>query len=276
MVVTVAEADADVVAGLLWAAGAAGVEERAADDGRRVELRAGVRRDQVDHVLAGLRPSDEPDLEAIGDESYLDRWREHAQPWRGGRRLVVVPAWQEPPAWVAANDVVLSIDPGRAFGSGAHPTTRMCLAEVERLIDGSGPAGRLVVADVGCGSGVLAVAAARLGADRVVAIDIDPEAVRVTEENAARNAVAGLVSSSPTPVAALGVRTFDLVIANIAAATLVELALSLARVAKGDAPLVLSGVLEGQVESVRVAFAAQGRKVVATVADDDWRTLVVR
>ena len=111
---------------------------------------------------------------------------------------MVVPSWQEPPAWAGPDDLVLAVDPGRAFGSGAHPTTRMCLAELERVVE---PAS--AVADVGCGSGVLAVAAARLGAALVVAVDIDDEAVRATVENAVRNDVAGVVIASDIPAAEL-------------------------------------------------------------------------
>jgi ribosomal protein L11 methyltransferase len=184
---------------------------------------------------------------------------------------VVVPAWLETPSWVGPEDVVLAIDPGRAFGSGAHPTTRMCLAELERLVEPES-----AVADIGCGSGVLAVAAAAQGAALVVAVDIDPEAVRATAENAARNQVGGRICCSDTEAGDLEPGAYDVVVANIAAGTLVALAPALVRALADDGTLVVSGVLECQAASVLEAFESEGLGLVGTVADDDWRTLLVR
>ena len=271
VVARVSPDDADVVSGLLWAAGVAGVEERRGSDQAVIDLRAGVPSELVDGVVSAVRHRAEVTVEPVQGDECLDRWREFARPWRAGSRYVVVPAWLEPPAWVGADDVVLSIDPGRAFGSGAHPTTRMCLAELERLVEPEA-----AVADVGCGSGVLAVAAAAQGAAVVVAVDIDAEAVRATADNAVRNAVSDRICSSDTPVAELEPGAYDVVVANIAAGTLVELAPALVRALATDGTLVFSGVLECQVGSVLDAFEAEGLALVGTVADDDWRTLLVR
>jgi ribosomal protein L11 methyltransferase len=147
----------------------------------------------------------------------------------------------------------------------------MCLAELERLVEPDS-----AVADIGSGSGVLAVAAARLGAALVVAVDIDPEAVRATAENAERNGVSGRVTTSDTPADRLEARAYDLVVANIAAGTLAELAPALARAVADDGTLVVSGVLDEQVDAVLAAFEAEGLGLAGTVADDDWRTLLVR
>ena len=271
VVTRVAPDDADVVSGLLWDAGVAGVEERRSPDRELVELRAGVPSELVDLVTTALVGRCEVVVEPILGDEDLDRWREFARPWRAGGRFVVVPAWQEAPAWVGSDDVVLSIDPGRAFGSGAHPTTRMCLAELERLIEPES-----AVADVGCGSGVLAVAAAVQGAALVAAVDIDPEAVRATAENAERNGVPGIVAPSGTPAWELEAGAYDLVVANIAAGTLVELAPALVRAVADDGIVVVSGILGCQVEPVLVAFQAHGFVLGGTVADEDWRTLLLR
>jgi len=263
--------DADLVSGLLWGAGVAGVEERPCPGDDLVELRAGVPVEQAPAATDAVSGLAAVVVEPVDGDADLDRWREFARPWRAGGRFVVVPAWQRAPSWVGADDVVLSIDPGRAFGSGAHPTTRMCLSELERLVEP-----QAAVADIGCGSGVLAVAAAVQGAALVAAIDIDPEAVRATAENAARNGVAGIVAPSETRVSELEPGAYDLVVANIAASTLVELAPALVRAVADDGTLIVSGILEGQVPAVLAAFEGRGFELGGTVADDDWRTLLVR
>lgn len=263
--------DADLVSGLLWDAGVAGVEERPCPGEELVELRAGVPADMAAGVATTLAGRAEVRVEPVDGDDDLDRWREFARPWRAGGRLVVVPAWQEPPNWVGADDVVLSIDPGRAFGSGAHPTTRMCLAELDRLVEPES-----AVADVGSGSGVLAVAAAVQGAALVAAIDVDPEAVRATAENAERNGVSAVVAPSTTPASELEAGAYDLVVANIASGTLVELAPALVRAVADDGTVIVSGILEEQVPAVLAAFEVEGFVLGATVVDDDWRTLLVR
>ena len=222
--------DADLVSGLLWGAGVAGVEERPCPGDDLVELRAGV---PVEQAAGRHRRVERPGR-------GRGRCRSTATPTSTGgvsspgRGAPVAASWScrrgsEAPSWVGADDVVLSIDPGRAFGSGAHPTTRMCLSELERLVEPEA-----AVADVGCGSGVLAVAAAVQGAALVAAVDIDPEAVRATAENAARNGVAGIVAPSGTPASELEPGAYDLVVANIAAGTLVELAPALVRAVADD------------------------------------------
>jgi ribosomal protein L11 methyltransferase len=273
VVVRVGADDADLVSGLFWDAGVAGVEERPTDDAEVIELRAGVPAGLVDSVVTAVSSPTVGTVvvvEPVADDG-LDCWREFARPWRAGSRIVVVPSWQEPPSWTGPDDIVLSIDPGRAFGSGAHPTTRMCLAELERLVEPDS-----AVADIGSGSGVLAVAAARLGAALVVAVDIDPEAVRATAENADRNGVRGVVTTSDTPAEQLEAGAYDLVVANIAAGTLAQLAPALVRVVADDGTIVVSGVLDEQVGPVLAAFEAEGLGLAGTVADDDWRTLLVR
>jgi ribosomal protein L11 methyltransferase len=269
VVVRVDPADVDLVSGLLWDAGVAGVEERTV--GAEAELRAGVDAQQADVVAAAVDGRGRTSVEVVSCEDDLECWRQYARSWRAGSRLVVVPSWQDPPPWVGVDDVVLRIDPGRAFGSGAHATTRMCLAELERLVEPSA-----AVADVGCGSGVLAVAAARLGAAVAVAVDVDPEAVRATGENAARNGVLEQVEASATAVGDLEDHAYDVVVANIGRGTLVQMAGDLARAAADGGTLLLSGVLEGQVADVLAAFAAVGFSLAGTVADDEWRTLVLR
>jgi ribosomal protein L11 methyltransferase len=196
--------------------------------------------------------------ERTGEDAWLDAWRAYARVVRAGR-LVVVPAWIDPPS-IEPGDVHIDIDPGRVFGHGGHPTTRLILEELDRRIVGGES-----VLDVGCGSGVLAIAAAKLGASRVIGIDIDPDAVVVTHENAARNDVE--VAAFTTPLAEVD-ETFDIVVANIGADVLIELAPQLE--ARGKL-LVLSGLLVDRVDDVAAAYA--GTATVSTL--EGWAALTV-
>jgi ribosomal protein L11 methyltransferase len=255
----------------LWDAGVAGIEERVGSAGAepgQVVLLAGAPRSCTDRVLAAVDGRWVAEVSAVEGDEWLDEWRRWARPWRAGGRLVVVPEWLDLPAWLGAEDLVVRLDPGRAFGSGSHATTRLCLAELEHRVT---PGDRVL--DVGSGSGVLAVAAAHLGAAEVEAVDIDEAAVRATAANAVLNAVEGVVRVSCTPVEqAEGGR--DLVVANIGVATLVGLAPHLVRAVRPGGALVLSGVLACQTDDVGSAVVAEGAALAGTAADGDWRALV--
>jgi len=188
-------------------------------------------------------------IAAIADEDWGEAWKRGLGALSVGR-VHVRPSWVEAPAPAGAAEVVL--DPGMAFGTGTHPTTALCLAALSELVTGR-PG--LSVLDVGTGSGLLAIAARKLGAGRTVGVDNDPVAVRVARENAERNGVD--VALSVTPAGDVP-GTFDLVLANILANTLVELAPALeARLAPGGVVL-LSGILAPQAEEVRAAYLARG------------------
>jgi ribosomal protein L11 methyltransferase len=269
--VVVPAPDAEAAVAVLWSAGVAGIEERPGGDAPTGErhLLAGVEGAAVDAVLDALGARWEVEVLPVAGDEWLDEWRRWARPWRAGRRFVVVPSWQEPPPWAGDDDVVLAIDPGRAFGSGAHATTRLCLAVLE---DRVAPGARVV--DVGCGSGVLAVAAARSGAAHVEAVDVDPEAVRVTAVNAARNGVADRVRASSSGVDEL-TATADVVVANIGASVLVALAPALVRATAQGGSLVLSGLLSDQLGGVATAFAAAGAAPVDDGVEGEWHVLVL-
>jgi ribosomal protein L11 methyltransferase len=251
--VTVAAAEVDDVSGRLWLAGAGAIAEATAGDS--VELIAGFA-DPTQADLAAAMVGGR--VEAVDGDAWLDAWRSYARVVRAGR-LVVVPAWIDPPS-IVPGDIHVDIDPGRVFGHGGHPTTRLVLEELDRRV-----AGGEHVLDVGCGSGVLGIAAAKLGAARVLGIDIDPDAVTVTKDNAERNRVP--VDASTTPLAEISER-FDIVVANIGADVLIELAPALT--ARG-AVLVLSGLLVDRVDDVASAYA--GTKAVSTL--EGWAALTV-
>lgn len=239
----------DEVSGRLWLLGADAVAE---EPGKLVAGFA----DRADAERAAAAVGGE--VLDVAPGVWLDAWREFAAPARVGR-LVVVPSWIEPPP-PRPGDLVLPIDPGRVFGHGGHPSTRLLLEALDRSITGGES-----VLDVGTGSGVLAVAAARLGAGRVVGIDIDPQCVSVAAANAAANGVT--VEVSATPLAEVA-GTYDVVLANIGADVLVELAPHLQ--AKGRR-LLLSGLLADRVEEVAAAYAG-----TATATElDGWAALAI-
>jgi ribosomal protein L11 methyltransferase len=187
-------------------------------------------------------------LEVDGD-AYLDAWRAWARPVRAGARFVLVPSWLTGDAsMVAPDDLTIVLDPGRAFGSGSHPSTRLVLALMEDLVRPGA-----TVLDVGTGSGVLAVGACLLGAASVVAIDVDPVAVTATTGNAEANGVADRIAVATTPVAEVP-GAFDLVVANIGAAVLRGLAPELVARVRPGGRLLLAGLLAAQADDVAVSF----------------------
>lgn len=220
----------------------------------------------------GLGLTAAPPVAAIPVEpGWRDGWRAWFKASRVTERVVIRPSWEP---WIPApEDRVLDLDPGTAFGTGGHATTRLCLAEADRLIGRGDPVERVL--DVGTGSGILAIACARLGAHEVIAIDNDPEAVLVARENAARNAVDDLVRVSEAPLGSIG-GTFQLILANILAPTLLQLREALvARLAPGGR-IVLSGVLAEEGPAVRAGFEGAGLVFDRGGAEGEWVALTLQ
>ncbi|MFO1371872.1 MAG: 50S ribosomal protein L11 methyltransferase [Candidatus Competibacteraceae bacterium] len=184
-------------------------------------------------------------LTKLDDRDWVRAWMDNFHPMRFGQRLWVCPTHQTPPDPAA---VAIQLDPGLAFGTGTHPSTALCL----EWLDGTDLAGKTVL-DYGCGSGILAIAAAKLGAQRVWAVDIDPQALLASDDNADQNGVEDRIElARPTNLpAALAV---DILLANILAGVLVQLAPELSRRVKPGGRLVLSGILEQHAELVQAAF----------------------
>lgn len=220
--------------------------------------------------LGRLYPVPEPLLRELAEANWAEAWKEHFTPLGIGERFWVIPAWIDPatvPA--AAGGRVIRLDPGMAFGTGLHPTTQLCLAALEALVR---PGAALL--DVGTGSGILAIGAARLGAGRVVGVDIDPRALAIAAENAALNAVVLELWSGRLEDADAAL--FDLVVANILAGTIIEMApLLAARVRPGGA-LVVSGILAEQAAAVSAALVAAGLDPAGEAASGDWVAMTAR
>jgi ribosomal protein L11 methyltransferase len=235
--------------------------------------------ERLGHLQAfGLRPIGALQVRPVHEEDWADAWKQHFPVMRIGRRMVIRPTWREHIA--APGDIVLALDPGMAFGTGLHPTTRLCLAGVERWADQGLLAGATAL-DVGCGSGILAIAAGLLGARSVLGVDTDPIAIEATAENAARNDLGGVISarrgSLPVPEG-----PFDLVMANLIASLLVHLAADLAAALRpGDGRagsggrLLASGIFIDREPEVRRAFLAAGLRIVGREQETDWVALDV-
>ncbi|MBK5332973.1 MAG: 50S ribosomal protein L11 methyltransferase [Ilumatobacteraceae bacterium] len=241
--------DVELASDALWSLGVVAIEERAAAGG--VELWTSLGDDSDAVIAAASHRLAQWSWHFVEvDEAVADTWRAHAQPVWVEPDLVICPAWVPftPSSDVEPGVIVLRIEPGATFGLGDHPTTMLSMRAIRRAVR----AGSTVL-DVGCGSGVLAVGACVLGASHAVAIDIAPASVSITRANAATNGVADLVDVSTTPLAEID-RQFDIVVANILAPTLIELAHDLVRAVAPSGVLIVSGVLADRHEHVEAAL----------------------
>jgi ribosomal protein L11 methyltransferase len=221
------------------------------------------------HLQAfGLGPVGSLSVRGVDDAGWTDAWKRHYVPQRIGR-VVIVPSWM--PHEAAPEDALIVLDPGMAFGTGLHPTTRGCL----ELLHGVRPMPRRVL-DVGSGSGVLSLAALRLGAETAIALDTDPLAVDATRANAAANGLEGRIVASHGTLPEVATERFPLVLANLVAAVLVELAPRLAAHVSAGGWLLASGIIVGRAEEVVDALCAAGLALAERREDDDWVTLRLR
>lgn len=234
----------------------------------------GARRQQIAEGLWHLsliRPLPDPSYRTLEDEDWAEAWKAHYHPIPIGQRLLILPSWLPPPD---GQRLPLIMDPGMAFGTGTHPSTQLVLAVVEEHL---APGQRVV--DLGCGSGILSVAAARLGAGEILALDIDPLAVEVAQANLRRNQVENRARVAVGSLADLleDGRPADLVLANILAPVLqTMLDQGLAGTVRVGGLLVLSGVLDHQAEALASGAAGHGLDLVELRALADWRALVLK
>jgi ribosomal protein L11 methyltransferase len=239
--------------------------------------------------LGRLRPIGELRIRSLEEEDWANTWKKHYHVQRVGRRTVIVPSWLEHAA--GPDDVVLHLDPGMAFGTGLHPTTRLCLELLEDMVR---PEQRVL--DMGTGSGILAIAAARLGARQIHAVDNDPVAVEVAAQNIARNQVASQVQAT---VASLGhgrhmghwlagegngagavadvgklADSYDLIVANLIARALRIMAKDLVAVLRPGGLLISSGIILDRAAEVQAAFAEAGLHEQDRRQEGEWLALV--
>jgi len=228
---------------------------------------ANIAREQVTTTLqreAGINRADQMQWRQVDDQDWTRAWMDRFQPMQFGRHLWIVPTGMQIP--FNEHNTEIRLDPGLAFGTGTHPTTALCL----QWLDGQDPDGKAVI-DFGCGSGILGIAAALKGAAQTVCVDNDPQALEATEANAIRNGVANrIVCLAPEEFSG---QEADIVLANILAGPLIDLAPRLSASVRRGGRIVLSGILEEQAEAVAAAY----REVfgeMESAATDGWVRLV--
>ncbi len=231
------------------------------------------RRRKIEEALWHLNviwPVPPPIVREVHEEDWANAWREHFVAHRVGRNLVIRPSWREFSA--GPEDLVITLDPGMAFGTGLHPTTRLALAAIEDHVR----AGDRVL-DVGTGSGILSLAAARVGASVILACDIDEVAVDAAQSNVTANGFDSVITvrQGSVDIAANSER-FDVVIANIIANVIIDLAPKLAASVRPGGTLIGSGILDIRIDPVRVALEPLGFVIEQVLEQSDWRAIVCR
>jgi len=222
------------------------------------------------YYLGMIKPVPTPAYKQIADQNWMEAWKQHYKPILIGQRLLILPAWLESPE---PKRIPIKIDPGMAFGTGTHPTTQLCLELMEVSTDHRP---LTTVIDVGCGSGILSIAALKLGASKVLGVDIDIESVKNSRENADTNGVGEellLGQGSVTEVlsGSFQFKSAPLVVANILGPILIRLFdAGLADLVEPNGEIILSGILDHQAESVIAAGEAKGLKRNDQRQIGDW------
>jgi len=232
--------------------------------------------------LGMIQPVPNPVYKQIADQNWMEAWKQHYKPILIGERLLILPAWMESPE---PNRVAIKIDPGMAFGTGTHPTTQLCLALMEKIMvngewiqESSNSISHypLTVIDVGCGSGILSIGALKLGAKSALGVDIDPESIVNSRENADTNGVGeefilGVGSVREILDGDFPFQSAPLVVANILAPVIIRLFdAGLADLVEPGGAIILSGILQEQGEKVVEAAQAKGLVLTETRQMGDW------
>jgi ribosomal protein L11 methyltransferase len=219
--------------------------------------------------LGQIRPIPEPSFQSVAEKDWTEAWKERLKVLHIGDHIVIQPSWLDYDG--QPEDVVIQLDPGMAFGTGLHPTTQICLRTLEDFLQPG-----MEVLDVGTGSGILAIAAAKLGAKRVLAVDNDPQAVRVARGNVIDNGVRGRVQVEQGSLPDVS-GSYDLVVVNILARVIVELIEEgLAERMRPEAILITAGITIDQASEVSAAFERAGLELIDQRQQDDWVSLLGR
>ncbi len=228
--------------------------------------------------LGRIQPIPEPTYTPIGDQNWMEAWKAHYQPIPIGKRLMILPAWMDLPD---SSRISVKIDPGMAFGTGTHPSTQMCLDLLEVVCDTRFSNIEYSAIDVGCGSGILAVAALKLGANFALGVDIDEAAITNSRENAENNGVTseafqlGIGSVEDVRAGKFSISSAPLVLANILAPVLIRLfEAGMAELIEPGGFIILAGILEHQAEGVIEAAQAHGLRLTDRRQIQDWVALL--
>ncbi len=222
--------------------------------------------------MSMMYPMPEPVYRFIDEADWAEAWKANYHPVRLGRHLLICPEWIK--IKTAPDDVVITLDPGMAFGTGTHPTTQLCLEVLEERVQPG-----MQVVDLGCGSGILSIAAAKLGADSVLAVDIDPIAVTATQQNTARNGMEHKITAregSLIDVLETG-QQFDLLAANILARIIIQMSNeNLGDLVRPGGTGIFSGIIAEQAAEVESALRHTGLKPFARQQQGDWVAILAK
>ncbi len=281
LALTVDDATSEALTNFLWEQGALGVVEEElagraptlraffADVVPSAALDARLRTFLMSLGALGFTAAPSPTITPLADRDWNEAWREHFRPLAVGRRLLVAPPWDVPRS---SDRMVLIIEPGRAFGTGHHGSTAGCLELLERVLEATAAETAI---DLGTGSGILAIAAARLGVPAILAVDDDPDAVAVATANVRINDVSGRVTCRRAD-AVLDAPPASLVLANLLAAAHVRLTASYRRLLTPGGALLLGGILDGEADEVRRRLRADGFAMADALSIDGWTALRCR
>jgi len=203
----------------------------------------------------------------IDDEEWANSWKQYWHPQKISEKIVICPSWENYKA--QENEIIISLDPGSAFGTGTHPTTRLCIQALEKLIQ----ANDIKIADVGTGSGILSVVAVKLGAESAIGVDNDASVISVANENAEKNNIA------PKCTFKAGVATdiegqYDIVVANILAEVIIDIMPELVKLLKTSGKLVLSGIISSKSLAVQNSAISNQLKIASTLDEENWTAII--
>lgn len=208
-------------------------------------------------------------LGQVNEEDWANEWKKYYKPTKIGEKLVVKPTWED--YEVQSGDLVIELDPGMAFGTGTHETTTMCMRELEKYVTEDSK-----VFDIGCGSGILAIAAAKLGAKDVIAVDLDEVAVKVAAENVAHNHVQDSVQVLHGNLIDVVSDKADIVVANIIADIIKILARDVHSCMKEDAVFISSGIIHAKVNEVKESLIENGFEIIEVKTLGEWNAIVAK
>ena len=226
--------------------------------------------------LAELFPASEKvsfNQEALSDPDWGEQWKKYFKPLRVSKNIVIKPTWER--YTPLGHDIVIDIDPGMAFGTGQHPSTRMCLEAIEDILLKDRTVEHWRVLDVGTGTGILGISCAKLGAQRVVCVDIDKKATEIARENVMINQVEDRVEILNRDVTTIH-EQFDLIVANLTARLLMKLRDHLVSILANGGRMVISGIIDQNREDLEEHFISDAFSISHTITEEEWICLVLK